>query len=106
MWINFSVTLVISWLILQVKCDDIPDSDMYLPDGTNGFACGLEFHSIDHVREVAKRGVEAFFSKTMFGKFPTTFEDTQLFNVKSDILLSWPIMSSGLFFKRTPREIS
>ncbi|CCU75022.1 putative candidate secreted effector protein [Blumeria hordei DH14] len=102
MWINFSVTLAISWLKLQVKCDDIPYSDMYLPDGTNGFVCDLEFHSIDHVREVAKRGVEAFFSKTMFGKFPTTFEDTQLFNVKSDILLSWPIMSSGLFFKRTP----
>ncbi|CCU75024.1 putative candidate secreted effector protein [Blumeria hordei DH14] len=102
MWINFSVTLAISWLILQVKCDDIPYSDMYLPDGTNGFVCDLEFHSIDHVREEAKRGVEAFFSKTMFGKFPTTFEDTQLFNVKSDILLSWPIMSSRLFYRRTP----
>ncbi|CCU83274.1 putative candidate secreted effector protein [Blumeria hordei DH14] len=102
MWINFSVTLAISWLILQVKCDGIPDSDMYLTDGTNGFVCGLEFHSIDHVREVAKKGVEAFFSKTRFGRFPKTFEDTQLFNVKSDILLSWPIMSSGIFFNRAP----
>ncbi|CCU75005.1 putative effector protein, partial [Blumeria hordei DH14] len=54
MWINFSVTLAISWLILQVSCDDIPDSDMYLPDGTNGFVCDLDFYSIDHVREVAK----------------------------------------------------
>ncbi|CCU75023.1 putative candidate secreted effector protein [Blumeria hordei DH14] len=102
MWINFSVTLAISWLILQAKCDDIPYSDMYLPDGTNGFVCGLKFHSIDHVREVAKRGVEAFFSKTRFGNFPTTFEDTQLFNVKSDILLSWPIVSSRKFYNSTP----
>ncbi|CCU75028.1 putative candidate secreted effector protein, partial [Blumeria hordei DH14] len=74
----------------------------YLPAGINGFVCDLEFHSIDHVRDVAKRGVEAFFSKTMFGKFPTTFEDTQLFNVKSDILLSWPIISSRLFYTRNP----
>ncbi|CCU83172.1 putative candidate secreted effector protein [Blumeria hordei DH14] len=102
MWINFSVTLAISWLILQVNCDDIPASDTYLPNGTNGFVCGLEFHSIDHVREVARRGVEAFFSKTRFGNFPTTFEDTQLFNVKSDILLSWPIVSNRKFYNRTP----
>ncbi|CCU75007.1 putative candidate secreted effector protein [Blumeria hordei DH14] len=102
MWINFSVTLAISWLILQVSCDDIPDSDMYLPDGTNGFVCDLDFYSIDHVREVAKNGVEAFFNRKRPLKFPKTFENTQLFNVKSDILLSWPIMSSGLFFKKNP----
>ncbi|CCU83221.1 CSEP0270 putative effector protein [Blumeria hordei DH14] len=101
MWINFSVTLAISWLILQVKCDDIPYSDMYLPDGINGFVCGLEFHSIDHVREVAKKGVEAFFYKKLPLIFPKTFEDTQLFNVKSDILLSWPILSSRNFYNRT-----
>ncbi|CCU75014.1 putative candidate secreted effector protein [Blumeria hordei DH14] len=102
MWINFNVTLAISWLILQVKCDDIPYSDMYLPDGTNGFVCDLEFHSIDHVREVAKKGVEAFFYRQRVVKFPTTFKDTKLFNVKSDILLSWPIMPSGLFYHKTP----
>ncbi|CCU75010.1 CSEP0003 putative effector protein [Blumeria hordei DH14] len=102
MWINLSVTLAISWLILQVKCDDIPYSDMYLPDGINGFVCDLEFHSIDHVREVAKKGVEAFFYRKRALKFPKTFEDTKLFNVKSDILLSWPIMSSRLFYTRTP----
>ncbi|CCU83214.1 putative candidate secreted effector protein [Blumeria hordei DH14] len=102
MWINLSVTLAISWLILQVKCDDIPYSDMYLPDGINGFVCDLEFHSIDHVREVAKKGVEAFFYKKKALKFPKTFKDTKLFNVKSDILLSWPIMSSRLFYTRTP----
>ncbi|CCU83249.1 putative candidate secreted effector protein [Blumeria hordei DH14] len=102
MWINFSVTLAISWLILQVNCDDIPDSDIYLPDGTNGFVCDSDFYSIDHVREVAKKGVEAFFYTRRPLKFPKTFENTQLFNVKSDILISWPIMSSGIFFTRAP----
>ncbi|CCU74235.1 putative candidate secreted effector protein [Blumeria hordei DH14] len=102
MWINLCVTLSISWLILQVSCDNIPDSDMYLPDGTNGFVCDLDFYSIDHVREAAKKGVEAFFYKRKVDKFPKTFEDTQLYNVKSDILLSWPIISSGLFYYRTP----
>ncbi|CCU75001.1 putative candidate secreted effector protein [Blumeria hordei DH14] len=102
MWINFSVTLAISWLILQVNCDDIPDSDIYLPHGTNGFVCDLDFYSIDHVREVAKKGVEAFFYTKRALKFPKTFENTQLFNVKSDILLSWPIMSSGLFYNKNP----
>ncbi|CCU75012.1 putative candidate secreted effector protein [Blumeria hordei DH14] len=102
MWIIFSVTFAISWLILQVKCDDIPASDMYLPDGTNGFVCDLDFYSIDHVREVAKIGVEAFFYRKRVEKYPKAFEDTQLFNVKSDILLSWPIMSSGLFYTRVP----
>ncbi|CCU75000.1 putative candidate secreted effector protein [Blumeria hordei DH14] len=102
MWIYFSVTLAISWLILQVSCDDIPDSDMYLPHGTNGFVCDSDFYSIDHVREVAKKGVEAFFYTRRPLKFPKTFENTQLFNVKSDILLSWPIMSSGIFFTKNP----
>ncbi|CCU75003.1 putative candidate secreted effector protein [Blumeria hordei DH14] len=102
MWIDSSVTLAISWLILQVNCDDIPYSDMYLPDGINGFVCDSDFYSIDHVREVAKKGVEAFFCTKKPLKFPKTFEDTQLFNVKSDILLSWPIMSSGLFYNKTP----
>ncbi|CCU75015.1 putative effector protein, partial [Blumeria hordei DH14] len=98
MWINFSVTLAISCLILQVNGDDVPYSDMYLPDGINGFVCNSEFYSIDHVREAAKKGVEAFFYRKRPLKFPKTFEDTQLYNVKSDILLSWPIMSSGLFY--------
>ncbi|CCU75002.1 putative candidate secreted effector protein [Blumeria hordei DH14] len=102
MWIDFSVTLAISWLILQVNCDDIPYSDMYLPDGINGFGCDSDFYSIDHVREVAKKGVEAFFYRKRVEKYPKTFGDTQLFNVKSDILLSWPIMSSGLFYTKTP----
>ncbi|CCU75013.1 putative candidate secreted effector protein [Blumeria hordei DH14] len=102
MWINFSVTLAISWLIIQVKCDDIPYSDMYLPDGINGFVCDLDFYSIDHVREAAKKGIQAFFYRKRLLKYPKTFEDTQLFNVKSDILLSWPIMSSGLFYTSTP----
>ncbi|CCU74257.1 putative candidate secreted effector protein [Blumeria hordei DH14] len=98
MWINFNVTLAISWLILQVNGDDIPYSDMYLPDGINGFVCDSEFHSIDHVREVAKKGVEAFFYTKRALTFPKAFEDTQLFNVKSDILLSWPIMSTRKFY--------
>ncbi|CAD6506006.1 BgTH12-06938 [Blumeria graminis f. sp. triticale] len=105
MWINFSVTLAVSWLILQITCDDILDSDMYLPDGMNGFVCDLEFYPIEHVREVAKRGIEIFLSEKKVGKFPKTFEDTRLFNVKSDILLSWPIMSSGAFYSRNPGKV-
>ncbi|CCU75017.1 putative candidate secreted effector protein [Blumeria hordei DH14] len=102
MWINFSVTLAISYLILQVNGDDVPYSDMYLPTGINGFVCGSEFHSIDHVREAAKNGAEAFFYRKRIVKFPKSFEDTKLFNVKSDILLSWPIMSTRNFYHRAP----
>ncbi|CCU75039.1 putative candidate secreted effector protein [Blumeria hordei DH14] len=57
MWIKFGVSLTIFGLIHQVKCEDIPYSDMYLPGGTSGFVCHLDFYSIEHIREEAKNAI-------------------------------------------------
>ncbi|VDB94630.1 BgtE-5791 [Blumeria graminis f. sp. tritici] len=98
MWIKFGVFLTIFGLIHLIKCIDIAYSDVYLPDGTNGFVCNLDFYPIDHVRVVAQHAIESFFSEYHFRRFPKLFEDSQLFNVKSDILLSWPTMPGLNFY--------
>ena len=71
---------------------------MYLPEGTNGFVCGMDLFTIDHLREVVNKVMESTFFEEYYHKYPTLFEDTHLFNVKSDILLSWPTMLNEKFF--------
>ncbi|VDB94631.1 BgtE-5553 [Blumeria graminis f. sp. tritici] len=105
MWIKFGVFLTIFGLIHLIKCIDIAYSDVYLPDGTNGFVCQLHFYPIDRVREEAKKVIELFFFGNYNRRFPASFEDTQLFNVKSDILLSWPIFPSGVPYSKNPGKI-
>ncbi|CCU75032.1 putative candidate secreted effector protein [Blumeria hordei DH14] len=95
MWIKFCISLLLSGLIHQVKCIDPSFSDMYLPGGTNGFLCGTEILSIDTARQTIKIALETFFLERDFQRYPKLFEDTNLFNVKSDILLSWPIKLNG-----------
>ncbi|VDB87930.1 BgtE-40004 [Blumeria graminis f. sp. tritici] len=90
MWIKFCTSLLLSRLIHRVKCIDTPYSDMYLPHGTNGFICGTELFSIEYARQVTSTVMELFFYGKYFQKYPKLFEDTHLFNMKSDILLSWP----------------
>ncbi|CCU83245.1 putative candidate secreted effector protein [Blumeria hordei DH14] len=94
----FGISLAITGLIHSIKCTDVPYSDLYLPDGTNGFVCQMDIFTIDHVREVAKNAFESFYIGTIFRKFPKLFEDTHLFNEQVEILLSFPIMLSRSFF--------
>ncbi|EPQ64922.1 putative secreted effector protein [Blumeria graminis f. sp. tritici 96224] len=98
MWINLGILLAISGFIHQIKCTNVPYSDMYLPEGTNGFVCGMDLFTIDHLREVVNKVMESTFFEEYYHKYPTLFEDTHLFNVKSDILLSWPTMLNEKFF--------
>ncbi|SZF05074.1 unnamed protein product [Blumeria hordei] len=92
------ISLAITGLIHSIKCADVPYSDLYLPDGTNGFLCQMGIFTIDHVREVAKIAFESFYTETIYRKFPKLFEDTHLFNKQVDILLSFPMMLSRSFF--------
>ncbi|EPQ66846.1 putative secreted effector protein [Blumeria graminis f. sp. tritici 96224] len=98
MWIKFGVLLTIFGFIHQIKCEDISYSDIYLPAGTNGFVCQLNFYPIEHVREAVERAFRSFFFEKLYRKFPKLFEDTQLFDVKPDILLSWPILFREIFY--------
>ncbi|CCU75559.1 CSEP0331 putative effector protein [Blumeria hordei DH14] len=102
MWTKFGIFLATSGLIHQVKCTNIPYSDMFLPSGTNGFVCGIDLFKIDHLRQVAEKAMESTFFEIYYSRFPKLFEDTHLFNVKSDILLSCPVMLNELFFHATP----
>ncbi|CAD6506030.1 BgTH12-06962 [Blumeria graminis f. sp. triticale] len=102
MWIKFCISLFITGLIHQVKCIDTPYSDMYLPDGTNGFLCETEFLSIEYARQEKYEAMESFFYERRFQTFPKLFEDTHLFNVKTDILLSWPVKPSGKIYIKDP----
>ncbi|VDB94674.1 Bgt-51638 [Blumeria graminis f. sp. tritici] len=79
---------------------------MYLPDGTNGFVCGTEFLSIDNARKQTNAVIEAFFFDERFQTFPMLFEESHLFNVKSEILLSWPARSSGKVYTKDPGKSS
>ncbi|CCU81753.1 putative candidate secreted effector protein, partial [Blumeria hordei DH14] len=92
------ISLAITGLIHSIKCADVPYSDLYLPEGTNGFLCQMGIFTIDHVREVAKNAFESFYIETIYRKFPKLFEDTHLFNKQVDILLSFPMMLSRSFF--------
>ncbi|EPQ65775.1 putative secreted effector protein [Blumeria graminis f. sp. tritici 96224] len=100
MWIRFCISLFLSGLVHQVKCIDRPYSDMYLPDGTNGFVCGTEFLPIDTAREETNAIMKAFYEEKRFQTFPRLFEESHLFNVKSEILLSWPARSSGKVYTK------
>uniref|UniRef100_A0A381L3R4 BgtE-40003 n=1 Tax=Blumeria graminis f. sp. tritici 96224 TaxID=1268274 RepID=A0A381L3R4_BLUGR len=102
MWIKFCISLFLSWLIHQVKCIDRPYSDMYLPDGTDGFVCETKFFSIDYARQVARAVIGEFFFGKYFQNYPTLFEDRKLFNVKSDIFLSWPAKPRETIFTGNP----
>ncbi|CCU81497.1 CSEP0247 putative effector protein [Blumeria hordei DH14] len=105
MRIKFGIFLAISGFIHQIKCTNVPYSDMYLPEGTNGFVCGTDLFTIDHLRKVVKKAMESAFFEDYYNKFPTLFEDTHLFNVKSDILLSWPTMLNEKLFYSHPGKI-
>ncbi|CCU75031.1 putative candidate secreted effector protein [Blumeria hordei DH14] len=102
MWIKFCIYLLLSGLIDQVKCVNIPYSDMYLPDGIDGFLCGREVIWIEYARQSANKMMKSYFYDKYFHTFPKLFEDTHLFNVKSDILLSWPAKPSGIIYIRNP----
>ncbi|EPQ63960.1 BgtE-5613 [Blumeria graminis f. sp. tritici] len=102
MWTKFRISLAISGLIHQFICTNIPYSDMYLPGGTNGFVCGVDFFTIDHLRQVVGKAMESTFFELYLSNFPELFEDTHLFNVKSDILLSWPVVLNENFYYGHP----
>ncbi|CCU83259.1 putative candidate secreted effector protein [Blumeria hordei DH14] len=100
MWIKFWIPLLLSGLIHQLKCIDTPHSDMYLPDGINGFVCETEFTSMNYARQETNVVMQSFFFDNRFQMFPKLFEDTHLFNVKSDILLSWPAKPTGITYTK------
>ncbi|VDB94620.1 BgtE-10142 [Blumeria graminis f. sp. tritici] len=102
MWSKFSISLLIFGLIHQVKCIDTPYSDMYLPDGADGFVCENIFFSIEYARQATNKMIDTFFYEKYFQRFPKLFEDTRLFNVRSDILLSWPAKPNENFFTCNP----
>ncbi|CCU75027.1 CSEP0243 putative effector protein [Blumeria hordei DH14] len=105
MRIVFGISLAILGFIYQTNCINVPYSDMYLPVATNGFVCRTEFFTIDNLRGATDKAMESTFFKGYLQKFPRLFEDTHLFNVKSDILLSWPVFDSGKFLHGKPGRI-
>ncbi|SZF05075.1 unnamed protein product [Blumeria hordei] len=94
----FGISLAITGLIHSIKCTDVPYSDLYLPEGTNGFLCQMDIFTIDRVREVAQYALESIYTRTFYQKYPIMFEDTHIFNEKVDILLSFPIMHNRKSF--------
>ncbi|CAD6505995.1 BgTH12-06927 [Blumeria graminis f. sp. triticale] len=105
MWIKFCISLLMFGLIHQVKCIDTPYSDMYLPDRTNGFLCQKDLIAIDHVRDIAKKAFKSLFFDHRFQRFPKLFEDTHLFNVRTDIFFSWPAKPDGKLYIRNPGKL-
>ncbi|EPQ63800.1 BgtE-6023 [Blumeria graminis f. sp. tritici] len=105
MWSKLGIFIAVFGLTHRVYCADIPYSDMYLPGETNGFVCETDNFTIDHLREVVKRIMELTFFEKYYQKFPKLFEDTHLFNVKSDILLSWPVLPNQKFHSSNPGRI-
>ncbi|CCU75037.1 putative candidate secreted effector protein [Blumeria hordei DH14] len=105
MRILFGISVAILGFIYQTNCINVPYSDMYLPVATNGFLCRTDFFPIDHLRGAAGNAMESTFFKEYYLKFPRLFEDTHLFNVKSDILLSWPVLPTGNYYHRKSGKI-
>ncbi|SZF03290.1 unnamed protein product [Blumeria hordei] len=105
MWSRFGIFIAVFGLTHQVHCANIPYSDMYLPAKTRGFVCETEYFTIDHLREVATKAMESTFFEHYYQLFPKLFEDTHLFNVKSDILLSWPVLPNEKFHTSNPGKL-
>ncbi|VDB94623.1 Bgt-51947 [Blumeria graminis f. sp. tritici] len=101
----FGISVAIFGFIYQTSGINVPYSDMYLPVATNGFVCRTDFFTIHHLREAAENAMESTFFKEYYRHFPRIFEDTHLFNVKSDILLSWPVMSTGKIYHGKPGRV-
>ncbi|EPQ61578.1 BgtAcSP-31411 [Blumeria graminis f. sp. tritici] len=76
-----------------------------LPGKVNAYMCDTTFFSMKYLTQEAENAYRKFTHPSYNTRFPALFDDTLLFKLDTQILLSWPIKASRIPHKASSPDI-